>query len=250
MQDHQFGIAGYSQELAVYSALLSLGNEAYNMLDNWSHSMNKHDNNQQNDLENNYINQLASYLGKLCGAKMMIRDRVDQLKKYIETLRRTNETTNKHYAQAFVIDDQLEQFMKNITIDEGTSMSITNDIYVNIEKAQKAVSPDLFGKFINHIQHQQTGQLVDLSIYINEINNQYASQDGQQYVNNNVHVPMNRSSPNRSVNMNNQNFVRQRPLRNSRHTRTSIATQTNLQRQQQQQLRNGHVNVMNQQQQM
>merc|ERR1712019_6886 len=35
--------------------------------------------------------------------------------------------------------------------------------------------------------------------------------------------------------MNNQNFVRQRPLRNSRHTRTSIATQTNLQRQQQQQ---------------
>merc|ERR1712130_621925 len=66
------------------------------------------------------------------------------------------------------------------------------------------------------------------------------------------HVPMNRSSPNRSVNkMNNQNFVRQRPLRNRRHTRTSIATQTNLQRQQQQQqLRNGHVNVMNQQQQI
>merc|ERR1719410_2677637 len=240
MQDHQFGIAGYSQELAVYSALLSLGNEAYNMLDNWSHSMNKHDNNQQNDLENNYINQLASYLGKLCGAKMMIRDRVDQLKKYIETLRRTNETTNKHYAQAFVIDDQLEQFMKNITIDEGTSMSITNDIYVNIEKAQKAVSPDLFDKFINHIQHQQTGQLVDLSKYVNMNNRGNMRNNG--HMNMSVNVPMNRS-----VNMNNQNFVRQRPLRNSRHTRQSIATQTNLQRQQQQ-LRNGHA--MNQQQQI
>jgi len=243
MQDHQFGIAAYSQELAVYSELLSIGNESYNLLDSWSHSMNKHDNNQQNGLESNYINQLAVYLGKLCDAKLMIRDRVDQLKQFSETLRTTNETTNKQYAQEFVIDEQLERYRKNISIDEGTSMSITNDIYMNIEKAQNAVSPDLFGKFINHIQQQQTGQMVDLSKYINMINRNNMRNNGQ-YANTNVHVPMNRNA-----NMHNQNFVRQRPLRNSRHTRQSIATQTNLQRQQQQQqLRNGHA--MNQQQQI
>merc|ERR1719384_1351588 len=112
---------------------------------------------------------------------------------------------------------------------------------MNIEKAQNAVSPDLFGKFINHIQHQQTGQMVDLSKYINMINRNNMRNNGQ-YANTNVHVPMNRNA-----NIHNQNFVRQRPLRNSRHTRQSIATQTNLQRQQQQ-LRNGHA--MNQQQQI
>merc|ERR1719410_1446905 len=51
--------------------------------------------------------------------------------------------------------------------------------------------------------------------------------------------PMN-GSMNRNSSPNN-NIVRQRPLR-GRHTRQSIATQTNLQRQQQQQqLRNGHA---------
>merc|ERR1719229_2146534 len=63
-------------------------------------------------------------------------------------------------------------------------------------------------------------------------------------------MSMNRSSRNMnpmngSMNRNsspNNNIMRQRPLR-GRHTRTSIATQTNLQRQQQQQqqLRNGHA---------
>merc|ERR1712019_232004 len=31
MQDHQFGIAGFAQELSVYSELLSIGNDSYNL---------------------------------------------------------------------------------------------------------------------------------------------------------------------------------------------------------------------------
>merc|ERR1712228_371886 len=217
------------------------------MGDSWSHSMNKDDNHRQSDLENNYINHLASYLGKLCGAKLMVTDRVEQLKQYIEALRRTNETTNKHYAQSFNIDDQLEQYKNHITIDEATSMSITADIYMNIEKAQKAVSPDFFGKFINHIQQHETGKMVDLSKYLNmnKMNNMMNTHMNQM---NRGGMNMNRQprrnmNVNRNINMNsnnmnnsnNVNVVRQRPLRN-RHTRQSIATQTNLQRQQQQQL--------------
>merc|ERR1712228_404726 len=218
MQDHQFEIAGFAQELSVYSALLSIGNESYNLLDSWSHSMNKHDNNHQSELENNYINHLASYLGKLCGAKLMVTYRVEQLKQYIDALKRTNETTNKHYAQSFNIDDQLEQYKNHITIDESTSMSITSDILMNIEKAQKAISAELFEKFIHHLQQHQTGKIIDLSKYINmnKMNNMLMNSDN--------------------------NIIRQRPLR-SRHTRQSIATQTNLQRQQQQQQQlrnNGH----------
>jgi len=227
MQDHQFEIAGFAQELSVYSALLSIGNESYNLLDSWSHSMNKHDNNHQSELENNYINHLASYLKKLCNAKLMVTDRVEQLKQYIDALKRTNETTNKHYAQSFNIDDQLEQYVNHITIDESTSMSITSDIYMNIEKAQKAISSELFAKFIHHIQQHQLGKIIDLTKYIN-MNNMLR--------NRNVNVNNNMNHMN-----NNNNIIRQRPLR-SRHTRQSIATQTNLRRQQQQQLRNnGHT---------
>merc|ERR1712228_469658 len=133
---------------------------------------------------------------------------------------RTNETTNKHYAQSFNIDDQLEQYKNHITIDESTSMSITSDILMNIEKAQKAISAELFEKFIHHLQQHQTGKIIDLSKYINmnKMNNMLMNSN------------------------NNNNIIRQRPLR-SRHTRQSIATQTNLQRQQQQQQQlrnNGH----------
>merc|ERR1711933_627218 len=152
----------------------------------------------------------------------------------MDQLKRTNKTTNKYYAQSFNIDDQLSQYRNHITIDERTSVSITSDILMNIDKAQKAISPELFSKFIHHIQQQQTGKLVDLSKYINMTNMISRNTINHPHVNS-----VNRS---RNMNMNaNNNYIKQRPLR-SRHTRQSIATQTNQQRQQQlQQQRNGHA---------
>merc|ERR1712228_152108 len=237
MQDHQFEIAGFAQELSVYSALLSIGNESYNLLDSWSHSMNKHDNNHQSELENNYINHLASYLGKLCGAKLMVTDRVEQLKQYIDALKRTNETTNKHYAQSFNIDDQLEQYKNHITIDESTSMSITSDILMNIKKAQKAISAELFEKFIHHLQQHQTGKIIDLSKYINmnKMNNMLMNSNNNNHMNRNRNVNVN--NMNHQQMSNNNNIIRQRQqqqqqqLRNNGHS----MKQTQVQQQQQQQ---------------
>merc|ERR1712154_177997 len=243
-------------ELSVYSELLSIGNDSYNLLDSYSHSVNKDVGDRQIDLESSYVNHLAPYLDKLCRAKMMVTDRVEQLKQYIDALKRTNETANQRYAQSYNINDQLAQYKHHITIDEETSDSIENEILANIEKAQKAISAELFDKFINHIQRNETGKLIDLSKYINmnKMNNMMMMNNAN--VNRGMSMNMNRSSSrnmnpmngnmngnmNRNNNSPNNNIIRQRPLR-SRHTRQSIATQTNLQRQQQQQqqLRNGHA---------
>jgi len=165
MHDYQFEIAAMNQEQSVYSTLLSLSNESFNLLDSWSHSINTKDNNQRNDLENNYINHLARYLDKLCDAKMMVINRVNQLKENIESFKRTNETTNKYYAQSFNIDEQLKQYKQHIVIDENTSSQISKDIQSNIDKAYKVIQPMLFDKFIHHIQQGQIGKICDLSKY-------------------------------------------------------------------------------------
>merc|ERR1711971_964580 len=201
MQDHQFGIAGFTQELSVYSELLSIGNDSYNLLDSYSHSVNKDVGDRQSDLENNYVNYLATYLDGLCRAKLMVTDRVELLKQHVEALKRTNETANNRYARSYNINDQLQQCGHHIDIDEETSVSITAEILNNIEKAQKAISAPLFDKFINHIGQHETGKLVDLSKYVNmsKMNNMMMN---QMHNGGNVNRGMNNVNNRSSRNMN------------------------------------------------
>merc|ERR1711902_399889 len=49
-----------------------------------------------------------------------------------------------------------------------TNKNIKNDCIQQIIKAKKIVSNQLFNKFINHLQPQQIGQIIDLTKYLNQ----------------------------------------------------------------------------------
>lgn len=168
MTGHQFEIASYQQECGLYSKLLQIVDESYNLLSSWSQNRLQTDNDQRNELETNYINHLALYLEKICAANMTVINRVESLKQHIDSIQRTNESMNKYYGQQRHIDSLsiIKKYRKSILCDEETNKNIKRDILDHIDRAIHIISPSLFHKFMNHITNQQhIAKVVDLSKY-------------------------------------------------------------------------------------
>ena len=246
MHNHQFDIVAYSQESSCYSALLEIVNDSYNELYSWSNNRMQTDSDSRNNIENEYINKLFRYLQSICRAKQMVINRVEQLQKHIENVKKTNEITMQHYGQQRNIDPHLKKYKQDINIDQKTNENIENDIYKNIDRAKKIVLPSMFCTFMQHVKQANNPpikQLIDLSRYDNYIQQQQTQQQSQQQ-------SQSQSQQQRqplSSSLSSSNTI-SRP-KNIPPPRSSIQTQTqnnnNTQIQSRQPMINGHNNNNN-----
>jgi len=199
--NYQFEIAAFQQQSGCYNVLLKIVNDSYNKLDSWSNNRDQRDSTDRNDIEGNYVNQLAGYLQRLCEAKMEIIARVEHLKEGIEQIKKTNEISSQRYGRTRNIDPHLKKYEQDIIIDENTRKNIEKDIYKHIDRAQKIVTPNFFNNFIDHLLTKtNVGKVIDLSKY-QSLNQQQQQQQRS-------------SQPPRAQ-------PRQRPVRNT------VSTQTN-----------------------
>merc|ERR1719334_433501 len=163
--DRQFEMASHSQEQSMLSSLLTCVDESYSQLDRWGRRRLQSNDTQRSDLENNYVRCLFAYVKALCNAQKMVVDRVGQLREDIALLKGTNERTNKHYRKNFNIAGHLAEHNHLLEVDEDTRRNIENDIYRNMDKAQRMISAQHFAELVRSVAALGGAVSLDLTKY-------------------------------------------------------------------------------------
>ena len=163
--NYQFEIVACQQQSDCYNKLLNIVNDSFTKLKSWSANRSEREDKEKDDIEDKYVNNLATYLQSLCIAKSELINRVQHLKDGIEQFKQATEISNQQYGKNRNTDNQLKDHKRDIKIDETTNKNIEKDIYIHIDRAQKIVATSFFNNFINHLDKTNVGQMIDLSKY-------------------------------------------------------------------------------------